>query len=415
MKKFKLTNTSILKLPFAAKGKQVDYLDSEVKGFGVRVSATTKRYFVRSLIGRRRVRVMLNSASLVSAEEARSEAKIKLGLMESGIDPNEEKRAKQREEEARLLDPTIKDLVQEYIEKYAKVKKKTWAEDRRCLEKDIIPRWGRKKAKDIRRRDVKLLLQGIVDRGSPIQANNTLEKIRKMFNFAIDEEIIEFTPCYMVKMPSTRKHKDRVLSEDEITTFWDGLDMATMSDEIKRALKLILVTGQRPGEVIGMHSSEIDGQWWTIPVERAKNGKANRVYLTELALELIGTKQGFIFETPTGGKSIGVNAVSCAVRRNFIRPDDEQSEHSINKTIMQAWTPHDLRRTAATEISKLGFADEIIDAVLNHRKRGVIAIYNRNKYDSEKRLALEAWARKLHGIIIGTETAKVIPLRRKAL
>lgn len=99
-----------------------------------------------------------------------------------------------------------------------------------------------------------------------------------------------------------------------------------------------------------------------------------------------------------------VNAVACAVRRNL----------AGGNITMQAWTPHDLRRSAATEMSILGFSDEIIDAILNHCKKRVIGIYNRNKYDREKQMALEAWERKLDSIITGGETAKIVTIRRSA-
>src|SRR3989339_170473 len=96
MDKIKLTKTEVEKLPYADKGKQVDYYDSDLDGFGVRVSATGKKYFVRSHIGNRRVRVMLKSFKLISAEEARKEAIAKLGVMSEGLDPNQVKREKIR-------------------------------------------------------------------------------------------------------------------------------------------------------------------------------------------------------------------------------------------------------------------------------------------------------------------------------
>jgi integrase len=203
---------------------------------------------------------------------------------------------------------------------------------------------------------------------------------------------------------------------------WKGLDKAAMSAEIRCALKLILVTAQRPGEVIGMNSDEIDGNWWTVPPERSKNGRTHRVFLTASALELIGEKQGYIFESPRPlrvegqeeiPKPMDVNAIAYAVRRNVEEPkkntgnkDAEKENKSEDaetrkKLIMEAWTPHDLRRTAATNMSALGFSDEVVDAVLNHVKKGVIAIYNRHHYDKEKQAALEAWDRKLTSIITG--------------
>jgi integrase len=206
-------------------------------------------------------------------------------------------------------------------------------------------------------------------------------------------------------MPSKKTQKDRVLSEDEINVFWHDLEYSTMSNEIKRALKLILVTGQRPGEVIGMHSREIDGYWWTIPAHRAKNGKGHRLYLTDFALELIGEKEGYVFESPKGDKPMENNAVACAVRRSLAE----------GKLTMLAWTPHDLRRTAATQMSILWFSYEIIDAMLNHCKKGVIGIYNRNKYDEEKQAALTCWACKLSNIITGKDAGcSKCPANQKA-
>jgi len=98
-----------------------------------------------------------------------------------------------------------------------------------------------------------------------------------------------------VKKPTRQEYKDRILTDKEIVTVWRGLETAGMTEEMKRALKLILVTAQRPGEVIGMHSNEIAGDWWTIPADRAKNGKTQRIYLTPTAKWLIGDKQGYIF------------------------------------------------------------------------------------------------------------------------
>jgi integrase len=254
-----------------------------------------------------------------------------------------------------------------------------------------------------------------------------------MFNFAVEKDIMEHSPCFGVKKPTKTEHKDRVLADAELVIFWNGLDRAAMSHEIRRALKLILVTAQRPGEVIGMHSDEIDGNWWTIPSERSKNGRTHRVYLTPMALELIGKKQGYIFESPRPIKVDGqeeipkpmdVNAIAYAVRRNVEEPkkntgnkDAEKEKRSEDaatkkKLIMEVWTPHDLRRTAATNMSALGFSDEVVDAVLNHVKKGVIAIYNRHRYDKEKKAALESWERKLASIITG-KSGNVIPMTCK--
>lgn len=446
--KIKLTKTAVEKLPLAEKGKQVDYYDSELDGFGVRVSATGKRYFVRRLIGTKRVRVMLGSATVKSAETARSEARIKLGLMESGTDPNEEKRERIRLEILSRNEVTVNKLVDEYLEKHAKPNKKTWRRDEYCLTKDVLPVWGKLKAKDIRKRDVVLLLEKIIERGAPGQSRTVFEVLRRMFAFAVERDILEYSPCQGVKALTSKVSRDRVLSANEIKTFWTGLETAGMSDEIKRALKLILVTGARPGEVIGMHTDEIDGDWWQIPADRSKNGIVHRVFLTETAKELIGdltvfdsetgenVPRGFIFPSPRTEidpvtkkaivKPIDVNALAYAIRRNLKdlkRQRKARANHDQDTPVMVAvreeakidvahFTPHDLRRTAATGLAEIGFSNEIIDAILGHKARGVVAVYNRHDYAKEKQQALEAWDRKLLAITKGKEN-KVIPMRRK--
>jgi len=169
-----------------------------------------------------------------------------------------------------------------------------------------------------------------------------------------------------------------------------------------------------------MHTNEIDDRWWTIPVERSKNKKAHRGYLADTAIGLIGplkvmdddTKEmkpkGFIFpcRIHTKDKPMARLAISRALLRNV-------SPAGLTLGVA-SFTPHDLRRTAATCMSQIGFMDEVIDAVLNHSKQGVIRTYNLNRYDKEKQQALEAWERKLNSIINATVSAKVIPITRKA-
>jgi integrase len=305
--------------------------------------------------------------------------------------------------------------VQEYIDKHAKRFKRSWKKDEAILNRDVIPLWGKRKAEDISKRDVILVLERIVERGSPGMANNCFQIIRKMFNFALERDILPLTPCAGIKLPAPKVTRERVLSEEEIKKLWVNLEKGKIkiADETKRAIKLILVTAQRPGEVIGMHVDEFDGRWWTIPSERAKNGKAHRVYLTDLAIDLIGdtTSKEYIFPSPRkredqeGKKEevpMGSSAMVVAIRRNM----------KVIKT--DYFTPHDLRRTSATFMAEMGTMDEVIDATLNHVKSGVIKVYNQYRYDKEKQLTLESWSGKLSVIVKGNATAKVVSIQKKS-
>ena len=191
-----------------------------------------------------------------------------------------------------------------------------------------------------------------------------------MFNWAIDQGMLETTPFRGVKRPAPKNKKDRALSEKEIKIIWNELDEADMSDEIRRALKLTLVTAQRPGEVVGMHRNEIADRWWTIPKEKTKNKKGHRVYLTDLALELIGPlelkdsktgekkKKGYIFPCPHKEKEkpIMEGAMGHALRSNC----------EAKKITIDRFTPHDLRRTAVTHLARLKVPLEWRERIVNH-------------------------------------------------
>ena len=174
---------------------------------------------------------------------------------------------------------TVADLAEEYLEKWARPRKRSAAEDERILNKDVLPAWGKLKARDITRRDAILLLDKIVERGAPIQANRTLAVIRKMFNFAVKRGLIDATPTAVIDAPSKENKRDRVLTKDEMYSLWHGLEDAPASRGVKLAIRLLLVTAQRKGELVAAPQSEFDleEKVWTIPAERTKNGMSHRV------------------------------------------------------------------------------------------------------------------------------------------
>lgn len=407
------------------KAEQTKYYKREAHGFAIKVwpSGAKTWVYIYTFDGKRK-EMRLGEYPAMKLADARTKYTEAYELHKNDRDPGAEDR--QKKEERRLAD-TIEDLVKEYIKKHAKINKRSWKDDERLLNKEVVPLWGDRKAVDIRKRDVVLLLEGIVERGSPAMSNQTLKIVRKMFNFAVERDILQHSPCAGVKALAPNNSRERTLSESEIKSLWTNLDSGIISDEIKRALKLILVTAQRPGEVIGMRAAEIDKRWWTIPSERAKNGRTHRVYLTDLAVQLIGDteKKDFLFPClhKKKIKQIETHAVGVAVRRNLAWPlvdksgkplfDADGKPATENKLGVEQFTPHDLRRTAATFLAQMGTMDEVIDAVLNHAKQGIIKVYNQYRYDKEKQMALESWERKLNSIIAGTKNKVVSIAKRK--
>ena len=413
----------------------------EGMGFSLRVLPSGEKiwYYIYTLDGRKRyLRLGAGNYPELSLADAREKFDIAKVKVKNGIDPMTEKEAAA---EARRMAPTARELCEEYVERHAKRFKKTWEEDLRILNLDVIPLFGDRKASAIVKRDIIHLLEGIIDRGSPGMANNCFQVVRKMFNFAVERDILPFSPCNGLKLPAPKHSRDRVLSEQEIRAFWQNLDGCAMSDAAKAALRLILVTAQRPGEVVGLHTREIVDGWWNLPVARAKNAKAHRIPLTPLAIRIIEgaiaearkTRQippdqeysGFIFPTPHLEKDqpIAGHALSIAISRNVAWPmtdskgrplyDADGKPATENRIGTDKFTPHDLRRTAATRMAESGEMDEVIDAILNHAKQGIIKVYNQYRYDKEKQAALESWARKLQSIVSGGSDSNVIPLRRR--
>ena len=396
---------------------QVDYWDEDNPGFGLRVSSGGRRAWVLMYRhGGVKRRLTLGTNPPLSLADARDAAdKAMHAVQHEKKDPAAEKKAERKAE-------TVAELAAIYIERHAKREKRSWRVDQSILDKDVLPRFKSRKAKDITRRDIIAMLDDIVARGAPIQANRTLEIVRKMFNWAISRDIIEISPCYRVGKPSSENARDRVLSADEIKALWTMLDKPDleMTRPVALALKLQLVTAQRIGEVIGMAWSEIDldgDKVWTIPAEKAKNGLAHRVPLSVSALAILAEVKAieaarraqrakrrkcalkdvpespWVFPSPRQGAAIDSQAVSHAMQKNL-------DALGITDAV-----PHDLRRTAASHMTGMGINRLVVSKILNHVEKGVTAVYDRHGYDAEKKHALDAWAARLGEIITSKKAA----------
>ncbi len=237
----------------------------------------------------------------------------------------------------------------------------------------------------------------------------------------------------MVKPPAKENQRERVLSPREIRAFWKGLDEGPISPGICLALKLQLVTAQRKGESIGAALSEFDleeEKVWVIPPERSKNGKTHRVPLTPLAVSLIEEARAvarqaevarakklpgaearepeWLFPSPRGDIPVKPQAVNQALYRACMPIAERPKAARLSKKPAIGLTgivPHDLRRTAASNMAALRINRLVISKILNHVENSVTAIYDRHGYDAEKRHALEAWAAHLESILSGKPKA----------
>ena len=396
MQKPSLNQRTATSLPPQPTGQRT-YFDAKLPGFGLRVSASGHRSWVAvyRLHGRKR-RYTLGPIETLTAEAARTQAFEILARARRGEDPAAEKQAQRRAE-------TFAELADLYLARHATKKRDGGARDRAILEREFR-QWRHLPAASIRRRDVLRVLDAIKDRGAGVAANRALACIRKVFAFGVEREMVEVNPAAKIRRPTDEHSRERVLKDAELKALWEATEP---EDRETRALvRLLLLTGQRTGETKAMRWADVDQEeaLWTIPATVSKNGKEHAVPLSPAVTAILADLRAHATCAP------------CAF------PSDSGSGHraSIQKAIRRLrkasgvtdWTPHDARRTVATAMGDLGVARETIRRVLNHQERDVTATYERSKHLREMRQALEAWARRLHAIVTGEASAKVIPLVR---
>jgi integrase len=378
---------------------QMDYWDSRVTGFGLRVAPSgRKSWFAFYRHRGRNRRVTVGVFPALGLADARRLAQGVLRDAAHGLDPGADKQA------GRMAD-NFGDLAARYLAEYAAAhnRPRTLAEKRKLLKAEILPRWRALKVEEIKRRDVIALADSIAARGASIYANRALALASSIFAFAVSKEVIDQNPAYRVPKPGREQARDRVLSEAETRMLWLALDDEPL--HVAALFRLGLLTAQRRGELLGAAWTEIDfdSGWWTIPGARTKNRLTHRVPLTPQVVSMLRELHAkaadgaiYVFPGPSGTRPLSEPKKWIARLRQ--------------RGGVDFWF-HDLRRTAATHMASAGVARLVISKILNHVEAGVTKIYERYSYDTEKRAALIRWERRLLEIVTDTRASKVVELR----
>ena len=386
MPRMTMTDRSIKALQ-GRPGTSVDYFDARLPRFAMRITEKgNKSWIILYRHGGRLRRMTLGPYPAVSLADARELAKAAFHLVAAGRDPATEKHTNREA-------PTFAELAQEYMERHAKVRKRErcWREDQRLINREFLPRWRHWKAQDVKRRDIQELLDETVARNAPIQANNNFALIRKMFNFAVQREIVAISPCMGMSRPTRPRQGDRVLSYEEIRALWLALDACP--PVVADVLRLELLTAQRGGEVLTMRWEDLDlaAGWWTIPAMYAKNGRSHRVPLSPQVLAILAARRRTDTDSPWVFPSARRKSHPLTTIVNDVR--------ALRTALGFFFNPHDLRRTAASHMTGMGIQRLTVAKLLNHVETGVTAIYDRYSYDPEKRRALVSWGSEIEKIL----------------
>jgi integrase len=352
---------------------------------------------------------------------ARKRAAEALGEVAGGKDPARAKTAARAATKAET--DKVERVVELFVERYAKPKTRDWRETERMLVKEVAGRWRGKRLSEITRAQVNAALDEIVDRGAPIRANRVFAQLRKMCKWAIGRGIIERSPCDGVTPPSPENKRERVLADVEIKRVWQAAE--ALDWPFGPIVKLLLLTGARRDEVAGMRWSEISlkERSWTIPKDRSKNDRAHMIPLSDAAMAIlqslphIGDRVDFVFST-TGRTAVsGFSRMKSTIDGLIAeRLREEADDRGDVANAMSDWILHDLRRTLATNLQKLGVRLEVTEAVLNHVsgiRAGVVSVYQRHDWATEKRQALDVWARRLDAIVSGAAASNVVELKAR--
>lgn len=357
-----------------------------------------KSWALRYRFGGKTAKLTLGRWPRVGLAEARAAVGRAVSDLERGVDPSALKKASKAAQLDALLSERdkVKTLIDQFDKRHLSGLK-TGRVVRRELDRHVAVYWGDRDVQTISKRDVIDLLDKLADSGRVVTANRLRAYLNKFFNWCVERDIINQSPSLGVKPVANEKSRVRFLSDREIRCFWRACD--DLGYPWGHLGKILLLTGQRLGEVAQMTDFELGDDTWHLPNVRTKNGRAHDVPLSGEVQEILsgidrisGAKK-YVFTSNGNVPLQGFHKGRNYIASRMIALSDEEIPH---------WTFHDLRRTAATGLARLGVPVRVTEAVLNHvsgSAGGIVSVYQRHDYAEEKRQALSAWARHIRELI----------------
>jgi len=377
---------------------QIDYWDQLTPGFGVRVSYGGRKAFqVLTRINGKLQRFTLGAYPTLTLADARDQAQNIIKDAAKGISVKDREIEERQKAQAQRRN-SFGQVATEFMLDHGS-KLRTRHELQRMIERELLPAWGDLPIASITRSQVKALIRAKAQE-APIAANRLTSLISKIFNWCVDEEIIGASPAIRLGR-AEEQERERALSTDEIALLWPAFER--LGYPFGKAMQLLLITGQRRGEVAGLRWADIDGDAWKLSGASTKSKQGHRVPLSSLALEIIES-------CPRHGEHVFTAGPGMGAIKGWYR-GKLRTDLSLAKPI-PAWRVHDLRRSAATMMRSIGIDRLVVSKLLNHAESGVTKIYDRFSADPEKAAAMERWANHLRSIIVGAEGDNVVLMQK---
>lgn len=374
--------------------QRYDVFDGAVRGFGIRIAPSgTKTWFVMRRVNGKQTRATIGNYPGKSLSDARSEASILLDKMRHGITPE------------RAAGTSVEAAVDDWLRR-DQAGNRSFSEVERSMRLDVIPVIGARDITTIKRRDINELLDGIVDRGAPVEANRVFSRLRRLFRWSSQRDLIDTNPMLGMEPPSQERSRDRTLSKAELVKVWNACE--TMNYPFGPLIRLLILTSQRLNEVAEAEWAEfdLDGRKWIIPAERAKNKTPHLVHLAPTAIDIIRALP----------RRAGVPWLFSTTIKTPVSGFSRAQRIIIRESGVTGWTFHDIRRTFATlGTEELNISPVVIDKIQNHvaaSVRGVARVYQRGQYLPQRQQALETWACYVERLVNESVSAKLVELRR---
>ena len=375
-----------LKCPAGKKDRLV--FDDEQRGLGVRVTAAgSKTFLAQYTVGSRKRRIPLGSTAAVSLADARRAVQDILGEVARGRDPATDRKTAAVKAKQEAL--TLASLIDQWSDRHLVHRRPRYAAEAVRALRHSFGKHLASPATALTPKATRAILNAIADTGRRSIARLTGAYGRACFAWALQSDLLADNPFAGIRIEPVAS-RERVLTDEELAAIWQATEGWKPYNGIVR---LLLLTGQRREEVAGMLWSELDGELtaWTIPAARSKNRRAHVVPLSKQARAVL-----------TGQFRIKDDDRVFAGFRGFAHA--KLGLDAVSK--VTDWRLHDLRRTLATGLQKLGIRLEVTEAVLNHvsgSRAGIVGVYQRHEWKDEKQSALAAWGERVAAIVEGHE------------